>query len=100
MELIAYNQLLKVNPEQEACIYGTEGYIRLPFFWKAQSYEIVKNEEAVSFEKPYTATGYAHEIIEVAECIKQGKTESELFTINDSLMSARLVESILTTIFK
>ncbi len=89
-----------LHTNKEACIYGTEGYIRLPFFWKAQSYEIVKNEEAVSFEKPYTATGYAHEIIEVAECIKQGKTESELFTINDSLMSARLVESILTTIFK
>jgi len=89
-----------LHTNKESCIYGTEGYIRLPYFWKAQSYEIVKEEEGVTFDIPYTATGYAHEIIEVAECIKQGKTQSELFTLNDSLMSALLVERILSTIFK
>lgn len=89
-----------LHTNKEAFIYGTEAYIRIPYFWKAQSYEIVKEEEGVKFDIPYTSTGYAHEIMEVAECIEQGKTQSELFTLNDSLMSAQLVERILSTIFK
>ncbi len=89
-----------IHTNKEACIYGTEGYVRLPFFWKAQSYEVVKDEQVTTFDVPYLATGYAHEIQEVSKCISEGKTESNLFTLNDSLMSARLVESILSTIFK
>ena len=91
---------VSLHTNKEACIYGTDGFIRLPKFWKAQSYEVVKEEQVAYFEKPFLATGYAHEIEEVAQCIAQGKTESSLFSINDSLMSARLVENILSTIFR
>ena len=89
-----------LHTNKEACFYGTEGYIRLPRFWQAQSYGIVKDEKEEFFEVPCISTGYAHEIEEVSKCIQEGKTESKLFTLNDSLMSARLVENILSTIFK
>jgi predicted dehydrogenase len=88
-----------IQTNKEACIYGTEGFVRIPLFWKAQSYEVVKDDEVERFDLPYKSTGYSHEIEEVVACIAAGKKESNLFTLNDSLMSARLVESILSTIF-
>ncbi|OEK03006.1 hypothetical protein BFP97_16405 [Roseivirga sp. 4D4] len=90
---------IALHTNKEACIYGEKGFVRMPMFWKGESYEIVKGDETQVFELPMTSTGYAHEIIEVRDCILQGKTESDLFTLNDSLMSARLVERILSTIF-
>ncbi|MHA7099394.1 Gfo/Idh/MocA family protein [Roseivirga pacifica] len=89
-----------LQTNKEAYIYGTKGYVRMPLFWKAQSYEIVREEEVERFEVPFVSTGYAHEIEEVARCIANGQQESENFSLNDSLMSAKLVESILSTIFK
>lgn len=91
---------IAMHTNKEACIYGEEGFIRLPMFWKAESYEIVKGESVQTFNSPYLSNGYAHEIIEVVKCIEQGQLESDLFKLNDSLMSARLVERILSTIFK
>ncbi|OEK07500.1 Gfo/Idh/MocA family protein [Roseivirga misakiensis] len=88
------------HTNKEACIYGDKGFIRLPMFWKATTYEIVKGDDIRIVEKPYKSTGYAHEIEEVVKCIKEGNVESSLFSLNDSLMSAQLVEDILSTIFK
>jgi len=88
-----------LNTNKEACIYGTEGFVRMPLFWKSQKFEVVKGEVIEVYEAPYLSTGYAHEIIEVVNCIKRDLKESKHFTLNDSLMSARLVESVLSTIF-
>lgn len=90
---------ITMHTNKEACIYGERGFVRIPMFWKAESYQIVKGDDVESFHRPMISNGYAHEIIEVSSCIKEGKTESDLFTLNDSLMSAKLVESILSTIF-
>lgn len=90
---------IAMNTNKEACIYGSEGFIKLPLFWKAQEFEIHKGDNIEKVELPFKSTGYAHEIEEVVKCIKEGKTESPLFTLNDSLMSANLVESILSSIF-
>lgn len=89
-----------LTTNKEACIYGESGYIRMPLFWKCESFEIHKGDEIETVDLPYQSSGYAHEIMETVSCIEAGKTESELFTLDDSLMSARLVERILTTIFK
>lgn len=90
---------IAMHTNKEACIYGDQGFIRLPMFWKAESYEIVKEDHVQVFNSPYLSNGYAHEIIEAVRCINEGKMESGLFNLNDSLMSAQLVERILSTIF-
>lgn len=91
---------IAMHTNKEACIYGERGYIRLPMFWKAESYDVIIGEDVQTFKSPYLSNGYAHEIMEAVKCIKQGKIETDLFTLNDSLMSAQLVESILSAIFK
>lgn len=87
-----------LTTNKEACIYGTEGFIRMPLFWKNESFEIVKDDQMQVFEQAYESTGYVHEIKEVVACIDAGKRESKQFSLNDSLMSARLVERILSSI--
>lgn len=89
-----------LDTNKEACIYGEKGSVKIPMFWRAESYQIIKGHDVQNFEAPMISNGYAHEIMEVAMCINQGKTESDLFRHNDSLMSAKLVEHILSTIFK
>lgn len=89
-----------LHTDKQACIYGEEGYIRLERFWQPQGYEVHKEDEVEVVSKPFQSTGYAHEIMEAVRCIREGKTESNLFTLKDSLMSAKLVESILNTITK
>lgn len=88
------------NSNKEACIYGEEGFIRMPLFWKCQEFEVIKGEEVEKVELPFISTGYAHEIIEARECINHGEKESNLFTLEESLASARLVEQILSTVLK
>lgn len=89
-----------LHTHKEACIFGTEGFVRIPMFWKAQSYEVVKGDEVEKVSLPFKSNGYAHEILEVVECIQKGKISSSTYSFNDSLMSAKLVENILSTIFK
>jgi predicted dehydrogenase len=89
-----------LHTNKEACIYGETGFIKMPLFWKCQSFEVHKGEEVETVELPFQSTGYAHEIIEAARCIADGKTESSLFTWQDSLKSTHLVERILNTVFK
>lgn len=88
-----------LHTNKEACIYGTEGYVRIPMFWKAQSYEVIKGDEIEAVDLPFQSNGYAHEIEEVVACIQRGKTSSTIYSLNDSLMSAKLVEKILSAIF-
>ncbi len=88
-----------LETNKEACIYGEKGFIRMPLFWQAESYQIVKREDVSTFNIPFKSNGYVHEIEEVVSCIKKGKKESDLFSHQDSLESAQLVESILSTIF-
>lgn len=85
---------------KEACIYGEEGFIRMPLFWKCQEFEVIKGEEIEKVRLPFISNGYAHEIIAARDCIKNGELESNLFTLEESLASARLVEQILSTVFK
>lgn len=85
---------------KEACIYGTEGFIRMPLFWKCQEFEVVRGEEVEKISLPFISTGYAHEIVAARECIKNGELESNLFTLEESLASSKLVEKILSTVFK
>jgi predicted dehydrogenase len=83
---------------KEAYIYGEDGFIKLPLFWKAESFSIHKGEDIETVILPFKCNGYVHEIEEVIKSIENGKMESSLFSHNDSLMSARLVENILSSI--
>ena len=69
---------------QDAYVYGTTGFIHVPFFWMAQHAELYVysaegGSEAVLTEradKPFLINGYEYEIEDATKCILAGKMES------------------------
>ena len=81
----------------EAMIYGEKGWIQMDEFFRCQRfrYRIGDNGPIEEVTVPYINTGFYHEIEATIEHIKNGEIESDIFTHQKSLDSARLVEDIL-----
>lgn len=74
------------NSDMVAKIYGTEGQIFIDKVWHmAEGYSIVKGEERQVFENKTLGFSYSYEIMECHECLRSGKTQSDLWTHQNSL---------------
>jgi predicted dehydrogenase len=69
-----------------ARVLGTEGWIDVqPRFHHPDT--IVLNRtgaEPETITRPQTGTGYAHELVEVTECLRAGRTESTVMPLGDT----------------
>lgn len=72
-------------PCQEAIIGGSEGWIKVPEFFCAQSYILYKDGKETVVECPYTASGKYHEAEEAERCIREGKLESDLWPLSKTI---------------
>lgn len=87
-EIAMCNSGIRTETEDTAYIYGTEGYMVLPVFWKARHVILHKGGETRQFDFPVPGgeetdaangdEGYQFEIDHVNECIRNGLTESPL----------------------
>lgn len=68
-------------------VYGSKGNIEIPDFWHATS--LIVNGETVSF--PAETEGHRHEFDHAAEMIWQGKTESPVMPLDETLALTRLM---------
>jgi predicted dehydrogenase len=78
---------------KEARIYGSEGYIILPDFWKSSSVEYIRydgNDEVFFVDQPSEFTPY---IDHACECIKKGLSESPILTKAINEVMIRLITS-------
>lgn len=76
-------------------IGGEKGSITLNSrFHETQGYVLHSSAGAEEFELPTTGKGYSHEIMEVNNCLKAGKTESSLWSHQDSLTLISLLDEI------
>lgn len=89
---------VQLESEHQATIYGTEGRIIVPSFWKGQSLIIVKKEKEKIIELPFTSTGYYHELLHACKQISAGQLESSIFGWNDSINQAMMLDSILAQV--
>lgn len=85
--LFTVTSAIRTEMPDTAWIYGTEGYIKIPVFWKPESAEIVRDGAVRRIESPVPQKvsgiideGYQFEIRHVQECLRQGLTESPLVT--------------------
>jgi predicted dehydrogenase len=84
-----------INSPIESVIYGTKGFIRLNKWWHAPSsidIEIDGKTEHFNFKE--SGFGYKYEIMELNECIKNGKTESDLFPLVNSVLLHNTLDTI------
>ena len=85
-ELSVLASALRTQTSMSAWVYGTDGRIHLPKqFWRAKEMVLYRNEmEPESIHLPYTGNGYQFEAQEVVDCLRAGKTESEIMPLRDS----------------
>ena len=79
---------LVVKTEIEAYIYGETGTMRLHNrFINPQELSLSFYEKSSEhFHLPLTGHGYYHEVIEVNDCLRQGRTESQKLPLDFSLL--------------
>ena len=81
--------------KMEAEISGSEGSIFIyPQWHAAKGFVVKKDGQAQNVDMPTTGNGYTYEIEEVNSCLQQGKLESELWSLQNSLDLAELLETI------
>ena len=78
----------------EARVIGTEGYIRVPDFWRASSLELSRKGEIEKFELPFRSTGYIHEAEETMYCLREGLTESSIMPLDESLQIMKILDTL------
>jgi predicted dehydrogenase len=83
------------NSEMKAEITGSKGALYLPRRWhEAQGYTMLKDGEAHDYELPTIGFGYAHEIMEVHDCLAAGKIQSDFWSHQNSLDLIALLDTV------
>jgi predicted dehydrogenase len=77
-----------------ARIFGSRGWIELPPRFHHPDRLIVSREgaEPEMLTLPPIGRGYAHELIEVTECLRAGATESRVMPLQDTLAVMKVLE--------
>ena len=95
-ELSVLASALRTQTSMSAWVYGTDGRIHLPKqFWRAKEMVLYRNEmEPESIHLRYTGNGYQFEAQEVVDCLRAGKTESDIMPLRDSESLMRTMDTI------
>jgi hypothetical protein len=76
-----------------ARIHGTGGWIEVPPRFHHPSKIILRRtgREPETIMQPPLGTGYTHELIEVTEAVRAGRTESSIMPLDDTLAVQRIL---------
>ena len=99
LDNVLVNSRISMNgfTQNHAIFYFEHGYIRVPQYWKAQSYFIHKNETIkeviynIDFEMLY-------EVEHIHKCIENGLLESPIMSAKRSIMCCKLVDESIAQI--
>src|SRR5205085_7458193 len=71
----------------QARVFGTDGWIDvLPRFHHPQTIVLHRGDaEPEQIVRPQLGGGYSHELMEVGECLRAGRTESAVMPLSDTL---------------
>lgn len=92
---IAWNQVAWTD--NRASIAGDGGRIEMPAaFHETTRFTYAYGETLENISEPVTGRGYAHEIAEVADCLRAGKTESTLLPLDETVSIMKQMTDILS----
>jgi len=86
---------LLADMPNDAWIYGSKGMIYLKDYWRGTT-AVLKRKGQLSDETIYCPfeNGFEYEIMEVMNCIGEGKTESPLRTLDETLATIEAMDQI------
>ncbi len=87
---------MSIYKPQEAFVVGPDGYIKIhePFYCPRDVTLKVGDSEPEVHEFPYIGNGYPHEVMEVHQCLRAGKTESELMPLDQTQKMMELMDQM------
>jgi Predicted dehydrogenases and related proteins len=87
---------LNADIGRDAVIIGEKGKIVVPNFWMADSAKCFDLEDNLleEFSTTYDANGYIFEAMEVNQCLREGKKESDLVPLQDTLDIMKLMDDM------
>ncbi len=89
---------ISCKTRQEAYVYGTDGYIKLPRFWSCtepvlyDENDVITEEFKANYENAYD--GFKFEIEHFAHLIENRITESELITFEENISCTEIYEKL------
>lgn len=80
----------------EASISGTKGRIKINHRWHSLTDVTVyySEDKFETFSFKYKGNGYNYEANEVAQCLRQGKKESDIMSLEDSLLLMEVMDQV------
>jgi predicted dehydrogenase len=90
------NSAITANTGNDAIIIGDKGKIVVPYFWTAESAEVYDEHGNLvdAFLLPFTSNGYVYEAEEVNSCLREGKKESDMIPLRDTLDIVKIMDGI------
>jgi predicted dehydrogenase len=87
---------LQTSTPFKATILGTAGKIEIhPAWWTAKSITVHRSgKDAETINEPFEGGGFQFEAMHVADCLRAGKTESDLITLDETLSIMRTLDTI------
>ena len=92
--IASLSSAITVQKPADAVIYGSRGYIRIPAFYTASKFTVVHGTREETFEHPYLGNGFEEEILEVVRCVREGKKESDLHSLERSIAVLEQMDEI------
>ncbi|HMD67609.1 MAG TPA: Gfo/Idh/MocA family oxidoreductase [Chitinivibrionales bacterium] len=83
-EMALLSSAIIARTANEANIFGTGGSIRIPSFWRAVT-ATVSAGDTREISIPFRANGYEYEAEEVMRCVAEGRLESDMMPLSESL---------------
>jgi predicted dehydrogenase len=79
----------------EAHILGTDGSVRIhSAWWRTRAFTLKAGGKEELFELPFVSTGLNYEAQEVTDCLRQGRTESAVMPLDETLAIMRTLDQI------
>jgi predicted dehydrogenase len=86
---------IRTETPNEARITGTQGSIHIPEFWQATSATLTRTgRDPVHIEIPFKSNGFENQVMEVINCLREGKLESDVMPLDESLSIMRTMDTI------
>jgi predicted dehydrogenase len=95
-QLAMLSTAVRTQTPQEATIIGTEGWIRVHSkFWCPHTLTLaVKGKDEQVIKLPYEGNGYNYQAVEVGNCLRAGKLESDVMPLDETLAIMRTMDAI------
>lgn len=75
-------------------IYGTKGYITIPNFYGAKELIVTVGANETRIAKPSIGDGFEEEIYEACDCIREGKLQSDIMPMSESIRILEIMDTV------